>query len=310
MSLYALDEQSGNIVWGPIALNGTGMLTAFSAYDNGKVFVVTNDGHLQSFNATTGQMIWTTQLTGQHSFTSPPTAVNGLIYIGGAGSGGTLYGVDENNGGILWTSSVENGDMSSPTVTADGVFVSYPCQVYKFNPTTGAQQWHYSGSCSGGGGETSTYLNNQLFVRDVASGSTVNIFGATSGAISGSLAFNSANPIPIPALSNQTGYFLDGTTLKAIDLTSHNVNWTFTGDGNLVTAPIIVDQTVFIGASSGNVYAVDAASGALLWTGNAGASISSTNDMSPFPLTALGAGEGYLVVPAGNVLTAWRIISP
>jgi outer membrane protein assembly factor BamB len=43
--------------------------------------------------------------------------------------------------------------------------------------------------------------------------------------------------------------------------------WTFSGDGHLVTAPVVVNNTVFVGSSSGNVYGLDVGTGAQIWMG-------------------------------------------
>jgi outer membrane protein assembly factor BamB len=195
-----------------------------------------------------------------------------------------------------------NGDHSSPAVSSDGVFVSYPCQVYKFDPITGSSLWHYSGPCEGGGGKTPAYANGLLYVRDPGEGSD-KIFDASIGTMVGTF-----TATPIPALSAQTGFFQSAGTLQGIDLTTHNVLWSFTGDGFLVSAPIVINQTVFVGSSSGNVYAVDSTTGAKMWSGAAGSTISGPDEQNVSqPLTGLGAGEGYLIVPAGSVLTAWKL---
>ena len=74
------------------------------AYDAGKVFVLSspfaNAATLEAFNAQTGKQLWSTLLAGQYSFTAGVTAANGYVYTGGAGSGGTLYAVDQTNGTI------------------------------------------------------------------------------------------------------------------------------------------------------------------------------------------------------------------
>lgn len=303
-SLYALDKLTGSIIWGPVAISGT-YSWAGHAYDHGRIFVVNFDGLLKSFDATTGQAGWSTQLPGQYAFTSPPTAVNGVVYVGGAGSGGTVYAVDESTGNVLWTAGVANGDHSSPAVSSDGVFVSYPCQVYKFDPLTGTSLWHYAGPCEGGGGKTTAYANGLLYVRDPTSSPPDQVFDATSGTLVGT--FTSTT---IPALSTQTGYFLNAGTLQGIDLISHNVLWSFAGDGHLVSAPIVIDNRVIVGSGTGNVYALDAATGTQIWNGNAGAAISGPDEQNLPPLAGIGAGEGYLIVPAGSVISAWHISGP
>jgi len=115
---------------------------------------------------------------------------------------------------------------------------------------------------------------------------------------------------PIPAFSTQAGFFLNNGTLRATDLSS-NPLWSFAGDGGLVSAPIVIDQVVIVGSSPGNVYARDAATGSPVWSGYAGAPIAGPDEQNVSqPLTGFGAGEGYLIVPAGNVLTAWHIAGP
>ncbi|MBE0620151.1 MAG: PQQ-binding-like beta-propeller repeat protein [Burkholderiales bacterium] len=305
--LYALDKLSGSIVWGPVAIAGTYYWSGH-AYDHGKIFVVNYDGLLKSIDANTGLAGWSTKLD-QYSFSAPPTAVNGIVYVAGSGGGGTLYAVDESNGNVLWSKFVANGGNSSPTVSGDGVFVSYPCQVYKFDPLTGGSLWHYSGGCSGGGGKTAAYANGSLYVRD-RSDSTARIYSAATGTQVSNFAYGT-----VPALTAQIGFFNNTSgfvgsagTLQGVDLPSHNVLWSFAGDGQLVSAPIVINQYVVIGSSSGNVYALDSATGAQVWSGNASAPIVGAYEQSvtqPWP--GLGAGEGFLVVPAGNVLTAWRV---
>src|SRR5262249_40956222 len=137
------------------------------AYDSGKVFVLNFDGLMKAFDAATGNLLWSVSLPGQFIFTSPPTAVNGTVFTGGAGSGGTVYAVNETNGEVLWTMPVENGDNSSPAFSGGSVFVSYVCpQAYAFNATTGQELWHFSGNCEGGGGATPVVHSGQVYVRE------------------------------------------------------------------------------------------------------------------------------------------------
>ena len=171
-ALYALDQQTGAVLWSkPIQSRYND--DAWPAYDAGRVFVVHNDqnccsdGLMDAFDATTGAHLWTAILPGQYSFSSPPTASNGVVYTGGAGSGGTLYAVDETNGEVLATQPVENGDNSSPALSDHGVFVQYACdQTYGFAQQTLDPLWHYSTDCEGGGGSTPVYADGDLFTQD------------------------------------------------------------------------------------------------------------------------------------------------
>jgi outer membrane protein assembly factor BamB len=299
--LVALDQATGATVWGPIVLSGQ----ANAAYDAGTVFVLSstigNAGLMQAFDATTGQLKWSTLLAGQYSFSSPPTAAHGYVYAGGAGTGGTLYAVDQGTGAIAWTRPVANGDSSAPAVSSDGVYVTYPCNTYAFRPATGAQTWIDSTGCSGGGGATPVVANGVLYAPNGFGSYNGSTFNAATGSLLGS--YVADNP---PAIGSQVGYFLQSGTLRGVSLANLSVLWSFAGDGQLVTSPVVVNQYVFVGASSGHLYAVDAASGQQLWVQDLGAPIPAGAGWGArMPISGLSAGDGLLVVPAGNTLTAF-----
>jgi outer membrane protein assembly factor BamB len=295
-SLTAFNETTGQQVW---SVNITGTYGfANAAYDSGKVFVVNFDGLMQAFNASTGQQLWSISLPGQYAFTSPPTALNGIVFVGGAGSGGTLYAVSENSGSVLWTASVENGDHSSPAVTGSSVFVSYACpQSYAFAPTTGNLQWHYIGPCEGGGGKTPVFHLGNVYVRDSFFGATNGlILNGNTGASAGG--FNSDTP---PAFIGNLGLYLQTGTLRGIDISTGQVQWSFAGDGGLQTVPLIVNQTIYIGSSSGLLYALDF-NGNQVWSTQVGAPIPAADEQNATLTTGLGSGDGLIVVPTASKL--------
>jgi outer membrane protein assembly factor BamB len=260
---------------------------------------------MQAYNATTGASLWSTRLSGQFYFTSGVTALNGYAYTGGAESGGTLYAVAESSGTIAWTAVVENGDDSTPAVTADGVYVSYPCRAYDFSPASGSSVWAANpGGCEGGGGATPVVANGLLYF---ASGSSAGFSGQTLDAESG-------NPVGtftgdnVPAIGATNGYFLQSGTLHGLRLSDNTALWSFAGDGNLVSSPLLVNNYVFVGSSAGKLYALDATSGTLLWQQNLGAAIpAGPAYYTSIPLSGLSAGDGLLVVPSGNTVTAYQL---
>jgi outer membrane protein assembly factor BamB len=309
--LYALDQATGAVLWSK-AISGTYSFSA-DAYDNAQIFVVNYDGLLQAFNANTGALAWSNQLPGQYAFTSPPTAANGVVYVGGAGSGGTLYAVDELSGGLLATQPVMNGDHSSPALSSGRVFVSYACnQAYAFAETTLNSLWHYTTGCEGGGGKTVVYASGRIYTRDF-NGNL--ILDAATGSLLGT--FTPANTTALaPAVDQTTLYSLTwpngssgANVLSAQSLANGTTTWTFNGDGQLDTAPILIStpagEFVIEGSASGVLYALNAASGAVVWSANVGAAIAQPDEQNADQLTGLAAGQGLLVVPAGNTISAY-----
>jgi outer membrane protein assembly factor BamB len=271
------------------------------AYDAGSIFTVNSNGTLTAFNASTGVTGWSVSLPGQTSFTSPPTAINGYVYTGGSGFGGTLYAVSDASGQVVWTQPVDNGDESSPAVDAHGVFVTYACdQDYDFDPLLGSLIWHHAGPCSGGGGKTPVLANGHVLGRDAPSGNL--LLSASAGSTQGSFTAG-----PAPAVDATNAYTVSGGTLTATGNSGlGSTAWTFGGDGHLDTAPLVVGNLVFEGSSAGGLYAVDASTGTSAWstTLSSGVPAPDEQDVSQ-PLTGLGAGEGTLVVPTGSTLTAF-----
>lgn len=298
--IVALNAASGAVVWGPVAVAGA----ANATYDNGRVIVLSGGfgpGVLTGLDAATGTQLWSTALTSQYSFSAPPTALNGMVFTGGAGSGGTLYAVDDTSGALMWQAGVMNGDASSPTLTPDGVYVTYPCQTYDFNPVSGVLNWNNSTGCEGGGGATGAYANGVYYSPNQPSGYSGMSFDAETGNVLGS--YTAGQP---PALGATTGYFLQGGTLTAVGLANNVIAWTFAGDGTLSTAPILVNGYVFVASTSGKLYGLDAATGAVLWATSLG-SAANTSPWMQLGQSGMAAGNGLLVVPAGNTLTAYTL---
>ncbi len=264
--LVALDEKTGRTVWGPIDLGGTYGFSG-AAYDQGKVFVINGDGLLRSFDANNGTQGWSVKAEGQYSFGSPPTASSGFLYLVGAGSGGTMYAFSEASGAIRWTAPVVGTD-SSPAVSAEGVFTAFAC------------------------GHADVYVRDIIsgnLTLDARTGNAVGTFSATTN----------------PAFSGKTGVFLDEGTLRSVDLTSGAVQWSFAGDGSLVSAPIVAGDTVYTASSSGVVYALNVLTGRVMAQVDSQSRIVATDEQNAVQRTSLAVGDGLLLVPAGTTLFAY-----
>ncbi|MEV6008185.1 PQQ-binding-like beta-propeller repeat protein [Streptomyces sp. NPDC051976] len=302
-TLYAVNARTGKNAWAPVNLAGTDWWSAL-AYGGGRLYALNGDGVLTAFDPATGAKIWTAALPGQYSFTSAPTYADGVVYTGGAGSGGTLYAVDAASGTVRWTQSVMNGDESSPAVTAEGVYVSYACeQTYAFSPASGSPLWHHDTDCEGGGGRTPVLADGGVWVRDAAV-KTPTVLDAGTGAVRGT--YTAGGPAPVPAFDGRRGYFVDSGVLQERDSRTLASSWTFNGDSQLDTAPIVVNGYVYVGSRTGHLWALNGATGKSVWSTSVGAPINAPDEQNPSqPLTGLGAGDGVVVVPATNLLVAY-----
>lgn len=293
-TLYALSQATGSTLWSR-SMSGTyDVLTI--AYDAGQVFAVNFSGTLTALNASTGSVDWTTTLPGQYEFEYPPVATNGFVYVDGGGTGGTTYAVTEATGSVAWTASDENGD-GSPAVDATAVYSTEVCGYNSaFAPLTGASLWSEHDSCDGGGGHTATVASGYVFARDPTASDL--ILSEATGATVASFSSQTA-----PAVGNNVAYTIVSGQLQAVSGSGLGTTaWTFPGDSNLVTAPLLVGNLVFTASSAGNVYAVNAADGTQAWTANAGSAISGPGQADS---AGIASGENTLLVPATNALVAY-----
>jgi outer membrane protein assembly factor BamB len=285
--IVAINATTGAIVWKV----STGSNASIGlAYDEGLIYTVNSGGTLTSFDTKKGKLAWSEQLPGQYYFSSEPSALNGVVYVGGAGDGGTVYAVDGKTGKLLWTQSVENGDDSSPAVTNTVVYVSYPCQYYDLSPKTGSIIWQYSGDCEGGGGATVVVGAGLAFVRDPYGDDSNTIFDAATGASVGTFAATA----PPAIVSKKVGYFLDGGTLSAVSPKTNQLLWEFTKD-EFEIPPLAANGWLVGLAESGTLYVLNGQTGAVGFSTSVGYSSSYT----------IGAGGGIVLVPVGSTLVAF-----
>jgi outer membrane protein assembly factor BamB len=291
--LLALNGTTGATVWGPIAFSGQ----VNAAYDRGRVYVVAGgflNQTVSALDAATGNPVWSASLGGG-AFTEPPVATDGIVYTT---SGGSVVAFDGSNGAMLFQTGVTSTS-GIVAVSLDGLYQAGPCTAQDSLPATGTQLWYNNTGCDGGGGATPVVANGLVYSPESSAGSSGNIFDAETGATKGSYSAD-----VIPAFNSTSGFFLSGGTLQGLKVSNNQVLWSFAGDGLLVTTPIVVDNYVFIGSSSGNVYAVDATSGHQVWTKNMGAAIPANSEYNN-TYTSLTAGDGLLLVPNGTKLAAF-----
>lgn len=295
--LLALDAATGATLWGPSAYAGSASIT----YDNGVLFVTTGSflasGVLTAVDAVTGNIKWNEPIPGFFGPTWPAVASEGIVY---ALANGDLTAFNETNGATLWHGSANGGGYGSAAVSLDGVYTAAPCNATDFQPITGATLWTSNTGCEGGGGNTPVVAAGRVYAPIAASGYGGSIYNAESGLVLGSFGYSAP-----PAVTATQAYTLYNSILESVTLTNNQVNWTFTGDGSLNTSPVVVNNYVFVGSSTGNLYGLNATTGNQLWIQNLGAAIPTAITGPGGIPSGLAAGDGLLVVPAGNTVTAF-----
>jgi outer membrane protein assembly factor BamB len=290
-SVTAFDVATGHVDWGPLAYGAAVML----AYDGGRLFVLDGSGNLAALDATSGSRQWSTQLTGQIDFWSPPVAASGLVYVNGLESGGTTYAVDEGTGKTVWTADTFDGSEGTVAVSQGVVYEAEACdQLSAFDALTGHLDWYHSTSCTGGGGKAPAVYQGLIWVRDWAIG---NVVIDSSGNSAGSFAASVG-----PSFHGGTAFYVNGGSLTAVDVATGTIRWTFAGDGNLCTSAVVAGARgqVFVASSAGSVYEVDESTGMQVSVDKSVAAVTCGSETE-----AMSLAEGHLFVPAGSSLVVY-----
>jgi outer membrane protein assembly factor BamB len=302
-TLTAFDAHSGAIVWGPLTTGGPGW--SHLAWDVGRIFLLNSDGVFASYDALTGEKQWLQIVNSQSRnfiFASQlPVAWNGLVIvadIAAAGTPGDVYAASELDGSPVWTGGITMGNQdntSCPTVGDGLVFTSYICNLaFAGNQQTGQVLWAHDAYCDGGGqGLIPVLYGGNLYYRGGAFGAGNFVLNASTGVTLGAFAAD-----PEPAFQNGRGYALTGGTLEGFDVATNTINWMFTGDGMLSSAPIAVNGFVLIGSQKGTLFAVDGMSGTQVWSADVGGPMLYTNEFDSGLVRGLAAGQGVVVATA------------
>jgi outer membrane protein assembly factor BamB len=294
--LYALSATTGEHTWGPLTVATAAYRAAYAALDNGALFVIDGTGTVQSFDIASGATGWRRSL-GAGGQVGPPVAVGGVVY---AVLDGTLFALDARDGSTRWQGG-RGSFLTSPAWTPGAVILEYVLgEVSAFRPMDGGFLWGDFCHCTGGGGgDIPVIYDGRVYAPD-STGLRQAAYRLSDGASLGAYGASA-----LPAFENGFGFFRTFSTVEGRD--SHgNVWWSFAGDGALDSTPLAAGGFVYLGSTLGHLYALDEASGRLVWSDTLSAAIAPSNyNDGADHITGLAASADLLVVPAGSTLTAY-----
>jgi outer membrane protein assembly factor BamB len=206
-------------------------------------------------------LLWT-YTTGGPIYTSPSVA-DGVVYV--ASTDGNTYALKASTGALLWSYPM-GAYFSSPAVTNGVVYVG-SADLYALNASTGSLLWTYdSGAavdCPPAVANGVVYVTTELGYLSALTAST----GALLWTDDLGRRINTS-----PAVANgvvYTGNLIDAN-FTAADISTGAVLWTFTspcGDycGAFNSSPAVANGVVYASSDDGNLYALNASTGTLLW---------------------------------------------
>ena len=245
--MAALDAGTGRELWHtsydapytpgrPAAAHGAGPKATPVFYD-GKLFTLGVSGIVAAFDASSGELLWRTPAPSEPPFfsaASSPLAERGVVIVH-PGNYGPLTAFDANTGDVKWTAG-ESGFFASPIIadlsgTPQVVTVTTK-NVIGVSKADGGVLWQYP--WPGGSGGTMPVLNGEVVI--------------VSGHNQGVTAFK-------PTKSD--GEWKTETVWETKDVSMY------------ISNPVVIADTLF-GLShreSGQLFAIDATTGKVLWLG-------------------------------------------
>lgn len=252
-TLYALDQYTGSLLW---SFSTSGNIIGTPTVYQGMVFLSSKNGYVYALNEQTGAVVWEIVNDNLTPVTSSPVVADGLLFYGTfeAPSSGfsELLAVHPQDGTILWKYDIPSEYVEgSPSVSDGRVFVGVGVP----NPA------------------------NVLALND------------TTGKLLWS--YNTANATSIttaPVIAYGKVFVgLDNFRLFALNENTGNLAWSFnTPGGSNATTPAVYNDVLYFGTGARIVYALNATTGAQIWTRTTGGAVSSS------PAVAIGSNELFV----------------
>ncbi len=208
-----------------------------------------------------------------------PVVVNGVLYVGTySDNGSALVALNASTGALLWRYPVADVIFNSAPAVANGVvYVACGQQqgpLYALNASTGALLWQYT--IAGGWGSSPAVANGVVYIGSIFG--TLYALNATTGALLWEDAYGSDSEFSSPAVANGIVYVGDVaatvTYTPWTPLREHSCG--STRPGSVASSPAVVNGVVFFGSYGNYFYALNATTGALLWSNLIGPVVNST----------------------------------
>jgi eukaryotic-like serine/threonine-protein kinase len=264
----SLDAATGKLKWQYTSTKSFGYSTP--AIKDGIVYVGGIDNYVYAFNATTGVIRWKF-LTGTTGIEAPVTIDGNTLYVGC--NDDIFYALDITTGKEKWRYQT-GSNISTGATVINGIvyFGSSDGNEYAFNTTTGKLVWKYfTGGMIVSSGQSVT--NGVVYVgsRDYNLHAIDAVTGLVKWKYYAGVSLESSSPTVVNGIVYvAAGYDVPGFTKKgsmlAIDAVKGTLVWESLPNTGFSSSPIVANGMVYISPGGGYFTALNAATGAQVWS--------------------------------------------
>lgn len=279
-NLYAINATTGAQVW---KFTTGGSVDSTPVVANGTVYVGSQDDYLYAINAATGNQMWRFPT---NTIVTEPVVMDGVVYA----SGDNLYAINASTGIEEWTFS--GNYPTTPAIANGTVYFGNGEGIYALNANTGTQEWMIARSDGGdadpvvSNGVGYIYAFSNLLAFNASAGTILWSFPCgvglawgtpviangivyTSGANfyainanTGTQEWMFSGKAETPVVDNGAVYVSTESAVYALNSTTGAQQWTFSpgilpGFLTVYGAPAVAGGVVYVGASDGNLYAIN-----------------------------------------------------
>lgn len=282
--LYAVDVATHQLKW---KFETGDLVRSRPAIAEGTVYFTSDDNSLYAVEAQTGRETWRFDMgkallprapipEGWDYMQSSPAVAEGVVYVGAANP--NFYAVDAGTGQEKWRFEAGLYVRSSPAVVNGVVyFGDWRGKVFALDAQTGQEKWNFDTGRPVVPSPTVVdgvvYVGSKspcVYALDAQSGQKRWCFSYPS-----EIAWVESSA----AVANGTVYVgsSDWMRLNALDAVTGQLKWYFSTKGDPWCSPAVAEGVVYIGATGGYFYAVDAETGRELWRVKTGPALKTTD---------------------------------
>ena len=258
-SIYALNAKSGALKW---KFQTGDVVHSSPAIADGILYIGSWDSYLYALDALNGKEKWRfktgddPEIHNHVGIQSSPAVVDGFVYFGCRD--GHVYAVDALRGAQKWSFSTEGSWVNNSPVVHDGrVYfgTSIPGFLHALDAKTGTPVFQlptgspiFSSMAIANGRLYMGNFGGKLVVVDLNTQKTVWVFETDAAKQNAPTLLNADGSIRFEAVFSSPNLFYDDMVTAVGKL--------FTM-GTILSSPVVVGNTVFVGSTDGNLYALE-----------------------------------------------------
>jgi Ca-activated chloride channel homolog len=208
-----------------------------------------------AFASADGRQGWVIRLPGNHPIATPAIA-DGVLFVGGGYGSHEFYAINAATGKVIWQMKTGDDGPSAAVVESGCVaFNTESCTIYILDATTGKGLWH-------------EWLGDPLMSQPAIAGSHVYMAypgGHPRGPVLGAQAPQSAPTDNVPASQVAAVPRQAGHRLLCADLQTGKHVWEQEITADVITAPVIDGDRVYLTCFDGTSFCLDADKGSIVW---------------------------------------------